>query len=392
MFWFISFEFPRHALILVGCSLAAFHTMCHRAAGYDTEKPLNAKQTLICCHLYNAWRQLDKSLSAEETNVSFAITPQDKRFTSQKAEEIHSQVYTAWQSPDENTLGWLIRNYERKKYQVNDLSKVASQTAEPCDPTFVKNAGGQGKQVLSNEKGKAVWIPLDDAAMEHINYKAWLRRLDLYLVAEHLVGFKIYPDGTWVTPKQLNLYRSHVGQHVIHGPPSMQMPFRAAQRADLSIRGKWMELVREGKKLGEAIELSLQFMHVKMTYVMVSNPVSSGGNGLTEKQVYQMINDKMKTSRSHGNAPVSGSRSRAQVATPRSQPSRRGDRRSLPRPPSAYATPKKTIHKKGPKKHQDACRLFNAAEGCQRRDCRFSHFCTKCRKASCKKGASNCTG
>ena len=153
-----------------------------------------------------------------------------------------------------------------------------------------------------------------------------------------------------------------------------------------------MELVREGKKLGEAIELSLQFMHVKMTYVMVSNPVSSGGNGLTEKQVYQMINDKMKTSRSHGNAPVSGSRSRAQVATPRSRPSQRGDRRSLPRPPSAYATPKKTIHKKGPKKHQDACRLFNAAEGCQRRDCRFSHFCTKCRKASCKKGASNCTG
>ena len=363
------------------------YPLCHRAAGYDTTKPLDAKQTLICCHLYNAWRQLDKSMAAEDVNVSYAITPQDKRFTTNKAEEVHHQAYTAWQSPDENTLGWLIRNYERKKFQVNDLSKVASQTAEPCDPTFVKNAGGQGKQVLSNEKGKAVWIPLDDAAMEHINYKAWLRRLDLYLVGEHLVGFKMYPDGSWVTPKQLNLYRSHVGQHVIHGPPSMQMPFRAAQRADLSIRGKWMELVREGKKLGEAIELSIQFMHVKMTYVMVSNPAPSGGGGLTEKQVNQMINDRMK-SRSHGNTPSSGGRSKAHVTTPRHQSrgnDRRGDRRSNDR------TPKKTIQK-GPKKHKEACRLFNAAEGCQRRDCRFSHFCTKCKKASCKKGAANCTG
>ena len=58
---------------------------CHRAAGYDTSKPLDPKQTLICCHLYNAWRQLDKSIAAEDTNVSFAITPQDKRFTTTKA-------------------------------------------------------------------------------------------------------------------------------------------------------------------------------------------------------------------------------------------------------------------------------------------------------------------
>ena len=167
----------------------------------------------------------------------------------------------------------------------------------------------------------------------------------------------------------------------------MQMPFRAAQRADLSIRGKWMELVREGKKLGEAIELSIQFMHVKMTYVMVSNPAPSSGHGLTEKQVNQMINDRMK-SRSHGNTPSSGGRSKAHVTTPRHQSrgnDRRGDRRSNDR------TPKKTIQK-GPKKHKEACRLFNAAEGCQRRDCRFSHFCTKCKKASCKKGAANCTG
>ena len=122
---------------------------------------------------------------------------------------------------------------------------------------------------------------------------------------------------------------------------------------------------------------------------MVSNPSPSGGGGLTEKQVNQMINDKMKN-RSHGNDRPSGGRTRERVSTPRSGPPRGNDRRDTRR--SNTRTPQKTIQKKGPKKHQEACRLFNAAEGCQRRDCRFSHFCTKCKKASCKKGAANCTG
>ena len=31
----------------------------------------------------------------------------------------------------------------------------------------------------------------------------------------------------------------------------------------MSIRGEWMKYVHMGKKLGEAIEMSIQFMHIK---------------------------------------------------------------------------------------------------------------------------------
>ena len=69
---------------------------------------------------------------------------------------------------------------------------------------------------MANHNGQAVWVPIDDKKLEDINFKAWARRLQLYLIGEHLAGFKLFPDGSWVGQKEINIYWSHVGQHVLH--------------------------------------------------------------------------------------------------------------------------------------------------------------------------------
>ena len=245
---------------------------------------------LMACHLYSVWKSLDVTRNAEPEHGNVAMAPQDVMATRKRALELHMSVYEPWQSPDEQTLGWVVRNHERKRHCINDLSKINSQTPEPNDPTFVGNKN-TGRQVLGNNNGQAVWVPDGSGKADDLNYKGWLRRLELYLVAEHLGGFKLFPDGSWVTPHQLNIYRSHVGQHVIHAKPNLQIPFKQAQQADMSIRGEWMKYVRMGKKLGEAIEMSIQFMHIKMTYNMqapipIPNSVTPS---LTKGQINHLI-------------------------------------------------------------------------------------------------------
>ena len=138
--------------------------MLHRAAGFK-EKERTAQETLISCHLYSVWKAVDRVLTSEPEGHSLEISPADKEATRKAAADKHCVTYTQWQTPDVNTLGWIIRNVERKKFTVNDLTRVNSQTPEPCDPTHV---GGErkGKQILANHNGQAVWVPIDDKKLE----------------------------------------------------------------------------------------------------------------------------------------------------------------------------------------------------------------------------------
>ena len=368
--------------LLENCSLFPSHGTrienLPRAAGFK-EKDRSTQETLICCHLYSVWKAVDRILTSEPEGHSIEISPADKEATRKALEDKHCCVYTQWQTPDVNTLGWLIRNVERKKYVVNDLTRVNSQTPEPCDPTHVGGSHPKGKQILANHNGQAVWVPADDKKMEDINFKAWARRLQLYLVGEHIAGFKLYPDGSWVSLKEINIYWSHVGQHVLHAPPSMQMPFKSAQRADLSIRGKWMEYLREGKKLGEAIQLTAQFMHVKMNYVVAPTPAPTqpSSSGLSKSAIETLVRAEL-------NKKQNSSNQRQHNNNNNSRDSRNNNRNG-----NNDRGGKRTTNKKIQKK--EACRLFNSAEGCKRKECRFDHFCTKCKKKSCTKGAANCT-
>ena len=85
----------------------------HRAAGFkDTGR--STQETLICCHLYSVWKAVDRILTSEPDGHSIEISPADKEATRKALEDKHCCVYTQWQTPDVNTLGWVIRNVERK--------------------------------------------------------------------------------------------------------------------------------------------------------------------------------------------------------------------------------------------------------------------------------------
>ena len=58
---------------------------------------------MICCHLYSVWKSIDEIITAEPENAAISISPADKELTRKTCEQKHQVVYSAWQTPDENS-------------------------------------------------------------------------------------------------------------------------------------------------------------------------------------------------------------------------------------------------------------------------------------------------
>ena len=156
----------------------------------------------------------------------------------------------------------------------------------------------------------------------------------------------------------------------------MMVPFRVAQRVDMSIRGKWMEKVREGKKLGEAIEACTEYMHVKMNYILTPMPTPNTDSGLSRAAINDLIQKEIN---------------RQKGRLQRRERSRARDRKGGGGGKKKKGDGKGKDTDKNKNKIKPICNLFNSAEGCKRDKCRFKHLCTKCKKPGCK-GAADCTG
>ena len=142
-----------------------------------------------------------------------------------------------------------------------------------------------------------------------------------------------------------------------------------------------MEYIREGKMRGEAIEMSPQFMHVKMNYVVAPTPapMQPSSSGLSKSAIESLVRAELNKKNQHSNQRQhnnNNNNSRNSRNNSRNGNNDRGGKR----------TTDKKIGKK------ESCRLFNSADGCKRKECRFDHFCTKCKRKNCKKGAANCDG
>ena len=290
------------------------------------------------------------------------MNPLDIQAAQESMKARHVTEYTQYQTPDPATLGWIIRNYERGRYAVNDLAKVKSMCPQTVDglatnptPQQVVGVDGGGKLSITTDGGQD--------SKQHMSYSLWQRKIELLLVGEHLVGMKMRPDGTWVNPMHINLYRSHLQQYVIFGPATLRMEFDLAKRADLQLRTHWMDKIRQGATLGEAILGSQQMMHVLIHYQV--HPSKKEAE-LSKAAVANMISAAI------GRGKGGGKGNPQPPATPR-QPKRK--------PTHDNASPKKK-----PKlgKDKPACNLYNSEAGCQRANCRFRHVCSKCGKPNCK--------
>ena len=122
-----------------------------------------------------------------------------------------------------------------------------------------------------------------------------------------------------------------------------------------------MKHVREGKTLGEAIEASVQMMHV---HIHFQTKVTKATPSLNKEQIQQLINAAMK-----------------QKGKGKGGNQNNVDRSRSPRGGGAQSG--------GPSRPRPKCNLFNSEEGCTRKSCRFDHSCSKC--GSKNHGAAKCT-
>ena len=338
-----------------------------RAAGCatlpDDAKTFTGTGLVQACQLYQVWTALHKKRSTESVTDQ-VMNPLDIEAAQTTMKQRHMTEYTQYQTPDPATLGWQLRNYERGRYAVNDLAKVKSMCPQTVDglatnpqPQHVVAIDGGGKLGVTTDGGN------DGNGKQNMSYQMWQRKIELLLAGEHLVGMKMRPDGSWVNPMHLNIYRSHLQQYVIFGPATLRMEFDLAKRADLQLRTHWMDKVRHGSTLGEAIMDSRQMMHVLIHYQL--HPSKKEAE-LSKSAVANMISAAM--SRAGGPR-----KEKAQPATPRKR-----------KPEAKPNTPNKQPRKAKPDKDKPACTLYNSEAGCQRANCRFRHVCSKCGKKNCK--------
>ena len=105
----------------------------HRAAGLQEDaNGFKGSNLVQACHLYQCWSKLHKKRTTS-TDASELFSPVDIANTQAGAVKHHHTTYTAWQTADALTLGWIFRNYDRSRYMVNDLSKVRSMTTATQD-------------------------------------------------------------------------------------------------------------------------------------------------------------------------------------------------------------------------------------------------------------------
>lgn len=331
-------------------------------------------------HLHSVWLAIHRTRGDQTADaIGVSMSPVKFMRAIQLAADVHKMDYTDWQIPDPSFMGWLERNYERARYQVHDLKSIKAHTNDPDDPLCYKADQQHQRYALTaaadGDKG-AQFEPVD--VHEGLTYLTWQRKMDLNLNGEHLNGLLIDPTGNWVGSRHTNIYRTHYGRHVIHAHPSKRLDWKIAKAADIKIRREWMKYVREGKSLGEAIELSITMMNI---FMRSTDPIPREPS-MSKAQIDQMLESKLAQRMKQLHLKGKGKGGNNQNGN--------------------NQTTNKNITKKGAKGkgkgkgadggNKPACKLFNGAEGCSREHCRFIHFCTKCKKKNCTKGAANCTG
>ena len=111
---------------------------------------------LMACHLYSIWRSLDVTRNAEPEYGNVSMAPQDVMATRKRALDQHMVVYEPWQSPDEQTLGWVVSNHPRK----------------PCWPTWVSCQAEPANPIYAGPTGRHVHSGRVDEIRAH-GQKAW---------------------------------------------------------------------------------------------------------------------------------------------------------------------------------------------------------------------------
>ena len=321
----------------------------------------------MACHLHQIWLEIHKKRS-NETATDSIMSPVDIQTAMRNMWTHHHQHYTPWQTPDPGSLGWHCRNVERCRWQVNDLSKMKSSTSEPLDPLVHKD--GQKKKLKLIAEGNEVQVADPDDPQKP-TYLQWQRKIDLEMVAHHITGFKFYPKGEWVSQKEINVYLSHLGQHIIHAPAALRMDYDLARRGDLMIRQEWMRHCKDGKKLGEAIMLSVPMMNIHIHYVTKVTHNAPTAQ-LSREQIQKLINDRIRNQKGGGK----GERGRGSDRS-RSPRGGKGGKGNGGKGRGGGGGNGKSSANKA------KCDLYNSKEGCNRQHCRFAHVCKKCNKKNC---------